>query len=303
MKPTVSKEAKQQVLKLRHSHSLAEVAKLTGLPVGTVKTICSRSGAFRDNPLHRALFSLPPIKISQQTALVVPELPAKRDVTGDAEVDAVLWLREVIKTGQADLIEKAMKGAKKIKTPLKELEKRYMNHLVSSGSGQIAIIFATIGFADLEDLAESSVKKLMLKTEAQARFGEAIFSDTDAESFCIGALAGLKCAGGMGQYSTSQVDKRFMAHPEVMPNTLSDCMHELKFWRELYWLRNASAPAGQFAGDPGPEASARDDFVFRRLAHIRPQHKDEAIAVLHYLTENDGMERAEANDILLNLIH
>lgn len=104
MKPPVSIEIKQQVLKLRHAHSLAEVAKLTSLPVGTVKTICSRSGAFCDNLTHRALFSLPPIKVSQQTALVVPELPPKKDVTGDKEVDAVLWLRQVIKTGQADLI-------------------------------------------------------------------------------------------------------------------------------------------------------------------------------------------------------
>ncbi len=89
MNPPVSIETKQQVLNLRHSNSLAEVAKLTGLPVGTVKTICSRSGAFRDNLIHRALFSLPPIKVSQQTALVVPELPPKQDVTGDKEVDAV----------------------------------------------------------------------------------------------------------------------------------------------------------------------------------------------------------------------
>lgn len=302
MKPPVSIETKQQVLKLRHSNSLAEVAKLTGLPVGTVKTICSRSGAFRDNMIHRALFSLPPIKVSQQTALAVPELPPKQDVTGDKEVDAVLWLRQVIKTGQADLIEKAMESAKKIKTPLEELQKRYTKHLVSSNPGNWTVIFKTMGLDDLESLATSSVQKLTRRNEAQARFGDAIFSDTDAENFCIGALAGLKYGGIMDQYPEAEVDKRFRSHPEVMPNTLSDCMHELSFWRELYWLRSDSAPEGQYAGDAGPEASARDDFVFRCLAHIRPRHKDEAIAVLRYLAEHDYMDRTETNDILSNLI-
>ncbi len=90
MKHVVSTDIRRQVLELRSRHSFAEVAKQTGLPVGTVKTICSRSGAFRFNMTHRALFSLPPIKVSQQTALVVPELPPKQDVTSDKEIDSVL---------------------------------------------------------------------------------------------------------------------------------------------------------------------------------------------------------------------
>lgn len=302
MKPTVSTDTRKKVLSLRHAHSLAETAKLTGLPVGTVKTICSRSGAFRDNPMHRALFSLPPIKASQQTALVVPELPPQQVVTGDKEVDAVLWLRQVIKTGQADLIERAMEGAKKIKTPLNELEKRYMNLLVSSGHNQFSIIFSTMGFGDLEGLAKSSIDKLIRRNEAQARFGDQIFSDTDAESFCIGALAGLTADGDFCEFDKDKAAARFKAHPEVMPNTLSDCMHELTFWSQLYRLRHVSVPDDQFAGDHYNEVNARDDFVFRCLAHIRPRNKGEAIAVLRYLAENDYMDRTGTGDILSNLI-
>ena len=108
MKPGVSPDTRRQVLELRRRHSLREVAERTGLPLGTVKTLCSRSGAFRDNEAHRALFSLPPIQPSKQTLPAVPELPPQRTVTGNKEVDAVLWLREVIGTGQAALIEKAM---------------------------------------------------------------------------------------------------------------------------------------------------------------------------------------------------
>ena len=296
MKPSVSPEIRQQVIHLRRSHSLANVASRTGLPLGTVKTICSRSGAFRDNPTHRALFSLPPIQQTNLTALTVPELPPRQRVTGDEEVDAVLWLRQVIRTGQADLIKKAMEAAKNIKTPLKDLEDRYMKHLVSTNPGNWTTVFSSFDFADLEGLSESAVQKLMRKNEAISRFGDQVFSNTDAESFCIGALAGLDTD------NDDEVDQRFRARPEVMPNTLSDCLHELVFWRDLYWLRNASVPDGQFGGDTAQEASARDIMVFRMLAKIRPRNKDEAIAVFRYLAENDCMGGEKIDDILLNLI-
>jgi hypothetical protein len=59
MKRPVSPEQRQQVIDLRRSHSLADVASMTGLPLGTVKTLVSRSGRFSDNLAHRALFTLP----------------------------------------------------------------------------------------------------------------------------------------------------------------------------------------------------------------------------------------------------
>jgi DNA-directed RNA polymerase specialized sigma24 family protein len=60
MKPPVSPDQRQHAIELRRTHSLREVASLTGLPLGTVKTLCSRSRAFSDNPVHRDLFTLPP---------------------------------------------------------------------------------------------------------------------------------------------------------------------------------------------------------------------------------------------------
>ena len=58
VKQRVSDEQRRQVLDLRRRKSLREVAEATGLPLGTVKTLVSRSGAFRDNEQHRALFPL-----------------------------------------------------------------------------------------------------------------------------------------------------------------------------------------------------------------------------------------------------
>ena len=75
MKTLISLQLRQQVLDLRRSYSLSEVAERTGLPLGTVKTICSRSGSFRDNQALRILFALPPIQPSNGTALAIPQLP------------------------------------------------------------------------------------------------------------------------------------------------------------------------------------------------------------------------------------
>ena len=296
MKHPLLAEVRQQVLELRQSHSLREVAQQTGLAIGTVKTICSRSGAFRDNPEHRALFSLPPIQASSSTELVVPSLPPQEAVTGDNDLDAVLWLRSVIQTGQAALIEKAMLAAKLIKTPLAELETRYMHHLVSKNPGDFTNIFKTMGFADLEGLAKSAVANLSTQNEATARFGDALFADTPAEQFCIEALAGLK-RGKMLEFEEKKVDARFKARPELMPNTLSDCLHELAYWRALYWLRNSLGGV-----DNAPEAGARDSFVFRCLARIRARAKDEAIAVFRYLVDDERMDDTDTEAILLNLI-
>ena len=296
MKSTLPLEIRQQVLELRRHLSLSEVAKQTSLPIGTVKTICSRSGAFRDNAEHRVLFSLPAIQNSRCTELAVQSLPPQERVTGDHDLDAVLWLRAVIQTGQSAMIEKAMLAVKRIKTPLPELEKRYTQHLIKANPGNAFATFASFDFADLEGLAKRAVKKLARQHEATARFGDTLFANTPAEQFCVEALAGLK-RGRSLDFDEQQVDARFKARPELMPNTLSDCLHELAYWSALYWLRNSLGE-----GDNAPEASARESFVFSSLARIRARTKDEAIAVFRYLADSERMNDTETEAILLNLI-
>ncbi len=299
MKPGVSPDTRRQVLELRRRHSLREVAEHTGLPLGTVKTLCSRSGAFRDNEAHRALFSLPPIQPSKQTLPAVPELPPQRTVTGNKEVDAVLWLREVIGTGQAALIEKAMQGAKKIKTPLKEVEKRYQAWLMKENPGSLFAALSSFDFANLEGLAKNSIKKAARQHEARSRFGDDLFADTPAESFCITALHRLK-ADRMDFYADADVDKRFQAHPELLPQTLTDCLRELAYWQDLYWLRNS---VNSHASDGPREAYARSRFAFRCLGLIRPRGKTEAVSVLKYLTDDrDRLNDGDAEAILFNLL-
>lgn len=252
----------------------------------------------RDNPAHRALFALPPIALSDSTAVAVPEMPAQKVVTGDTEVDAVLWLREVISTGQADLIAKAKDAAARIKTPLAQLEKRYTEHLRRANPGNIFATFSSFGFADLDRWVDLSVERAARRHEAQARFGDTILQDTPAEQFCIDALAGLTRRQTDWNFDEQEVDIRFDAAAEQRPGTLTDCVLELVYWSELYWLRNTMHQHS----DCAPEAHARQDYVFRMLSRIPPRDVDEAGAVFFYLRNNDGMDRAHTSAIILNLI-
>jgi len=299
----VGDRLKADILALRRTHSLREVAAQTGTPLGTVKTICSRSGAFSDNQALRLLFTLPQARPSPCTALEVPTLPPRTTVTGDTDTDAVLWLRQVISTGQPALIEKAMQVAKRITTPLEVLEKRYTSFLVQQNPGNpMAVAFGSFGFADLDQLAQHSIKRLTRHTEALARFeNEAnLFADTPAEQFAIDALASLKAPHKrFGQLDTNQVDKRFQAHPELMPHTLSDCLYELAYWDALSSLRSG---ADRDWPGLGVESYARECFAYRTLARIRPKSKPEAIAVFRYLAASERMHHAETEGVLLNLI-
>jgi len=298
-KQRVSSEQRRLVLDLRRRHSLREVAEITGLPLGTVKTLVSRSGAFRDNEQHRAMFTLPPISASTETLPSVPELPPQEVVTGDKEVDAVLWLRSIINTGQAALIDRAMEAAKKIKTPLDVLQKRYTAHLVATNPGHLFAAMSSFGFADLDALSTRAIEQHRLRLEGAARFGDALLADTDAEAFCIGALAGLERSGPLLDFDKDQVAARFEARPEVAPHTLADCLYELDYWHQLYRLRNA---VDIYASDGPPEATARDWFVFGLLAQIRPRDKAEALAVFRYLIASQRDDMSESEAILCNLI-
>lgn len=256
------------------------------------------TSAPHDNQAHRVLFALPPIQASTSTDVAVPELPAQKVVTGDQEVDAVLWLREVIGTGQADLIAKAKEAAARITTPLNLLEKRYTEYLQRVNPGNPFATFSSFGFADIDRWIALSVERAARKHEARARFVDAIFEDTPAELFCIEALAGLRQRKPHWDFDEKAVDKRFDKRIEHRPGTLTDCILELTFWTDLYWLRNAVHQHS----DCAPQGQARQDYVFRMLSRIPPRDPGEAAEVLRYLASNDGMDRAQTGAILMNLV-
>lgn len=298
MKQRVSEDQRRQVLELRRRHTLREVAAAVGLPLGTVKTLLSRSGAGRDNAHHRAFFTLPPIRVSAETLPSVPELPPQQRVTDDKEVDAVLWLHSVIKTGQTAMIDLAMAAAKKIKTPMDVLEKRYRDYLASTQPHNLFAALSSFGFGDLESMAQRATCEHRQRMEAFARFDNPM-ADTEAELFCIETLRGLEPVRQFGDFDKGQVAERFKASPDLMPNTLADCLYELDYWQQLYVLRDA---VERHAGGGPAESTARDWFVFGLLAQIRPRSKPEALAVFRYMVSSERDDMAESEAILCNLI-
>lgn len=298
-KQRISDDVRQRVLDLRRSHSLREVAAMTGLSLGTVKTLVSRSGKFRDNAKHRELFSLPPIRESEETLPSVPEVPPQENITGDREVDAVLWLRQVINTGSAALIERSMEAAKRIETPLAVLQKRYEQYLADAYPGSPLAFLGAYRFSDLEGLASAAIERQRLQVEAIARFGDRLMSDTPAEAFCVEVLAGLEFTGTHPRFHEASVAERFKAHPELIPHTLADCLHELKYWQRLDGLRRASCDEYCQSLE---EVSSREWFVFGLLAEVRPRDSEEAKAVLRYLIECGRRDVVGADAILENII-
>lgn len=252
-----------------------------------------------DNLIHRALFTLPGIQLSTATGLAVPTLPVQRIVTGDNEVDAVIWLREVIGTGQPALIAKAKKAAKKIKTPFKDLEKRYSAFLARTSNGHFFATFAAVGFSDLEGWEKTSIEMAARRQEAHARFGDALFENTAAETFSEQVLAGAKQGRDQFDLDKDDVDSRFDALTEQRPTTLADCLLELKYWDQLYWLRNA---VDRDSSEGSTESYARKNYTFRCLGRIQPRSTEEAHQVLQYMIDDNAMDWEESFGILRNLM-
>lgn len=293
-----------QVLALRRTQSASAVAKALGIPLGTVKAICSRAGLTRDNAKLRAFFQLPEPVASNCTALQPQVAPPKpTTTTGDQDLDAMLWLRQVVQTGDAALIAKAMQAAERIKTKPDELEKRYGDYLMrASGGNTMRAVFGSIGFANLKGLAESTLDKQARKREALARFGseQAVFTTLAQEQFCIDALALVPMnTDGWAQYEQEQVNAAFAQHTDLVPHTLSDCLHELDFWDALHHLRTG----WDNTGDELPQVYERRCYIdVHCLSTIRPKSREEAKLVLRYMAEHEMFNRKETDAVLENLI-
>ena len=218
-------------------------------------------------------------------------------------MDAMLWLRQVVQSGDAGLIAKAMQAAERIKTKPDELEKRYGDFLMrQSGGNTMQAVFGSIGFANLKGLAERVLDKQQRRTEALARFGsmDGVFATLAQEKFCIDVLALVPVATGVwGSIDQAQANAAFGQHPDMVPHTLADCLHELEYWDTLYRLRHG----WDNAGDELPEVYARRCYLDSHcLSTIRPKSRDEAKAVLRFMAENEMFNRSETDAVLEHLV-
>ncbi|CUJ67918.1 hypothetical protein [Achromobacter sp. 2789STDY5608628] len=254
----------------------------------------------RDNAALRALFTLPPMAASASTAIAVPEMPRQQTVTGDREVDAVLWLQQVVKTGNQALIDKALEAATRITTPMKALGERYAQHVARQGGHPLQAAFASFGFGDLEDQAKRAVQMAARRHEALARFGDVdtAFAETPAEKACKKALRGLRRDRKFDCYDDAEALDRFNRTADLAPATIDDCLYARAYWDKLYWLRES---IGDF-GDSTPQGSAHDFYCRAMLEHRRPRNAAEAMAAFNYLDADDGTDWERVQPIIRNLI-
>lgn len=252
-----------------------------------------------NNQQLRDLLCLPPIKERSSTALVMPEMPPQQMVTGDHEVDAVLWLQSVVKTGNQALIDKALEAAKRIETPMEILAKRYTDHVSRATNGHFGAVLATFGFGELEEQAKRAIKQATNRHEALSRFGtvDALFTNTPAEEACIAALR--RCKRDKHCYDDAAAMARFNKHPALAPATIDDCLYAMSYWDSLYRLRSATV---DMAGGPLAQASAHDNYCFAMMAFIRPRSLKQAMKVYEYMESSESMDRREVPNILRNLI-
>lgn len=276
------------------------------IPRGTPDQLAKRDGMRlnylgshpTNNDALRALFALPPIRESASTALGIIEMPKQSVTTGDREVDAVLWLQNIVQSGHQAYIDKALEAVKRIETPMKELENRYAEYLRRSGAHVFQIMFGTMGFGDLESQSKAAIEKATRRHDALGRFGsiEALFADTAAEKACKKALRGLK-RDDMAFYDDEQARERFSSHPALVPATMDDCLYVMAYDQSLYELRHAAGDCG----DSLPQAYAHECYCRSMMAHIKPRDLCEALAAFDYVQREHG-DSSEAPAILRNLV-
>lgn len=255
----------------------------------------------QNNQQLRDLLALPPIQPSASTSLVVPEMPRQEAVTGDREVDAVLWLQKVVATGNQTLIDKALKAAKKIETPMKDLGMRYADHIARTTGNPFGAALVSFGFGNLEQQAQHAMDRANRRHEALSRFGseKALFADTPAEKACKAAMRGLK-KKEWPYYNADLAAERFANHAALRPYTLDDCLYARNYWESLYSLRSP----WENSGDHWPQVQAHEGFCFAQLANLKPRSVQEALRTLEHLKEEDGsfVDRRETPAIVSGLI-
>lgn len=256
-----------------------------------------------NNKKLRELFTLPAIQYSTGTQLVVPSMPPQQSITGDKEVDAVLWLQQVVKTGNQALIDKALEAAKQIKTPMKELGDRYAAHIKRDQPDSFfAVLFATMGFGELEKQAQDAIRTASFRHEALARFGneETLFKELPAERQCRLALK-RKEPNDFGYIDDEVARPGFESRLHLVPSSIDDCLHIIGFWNHLYELRKSMCSDDRYYENT-LEANAHEYYAFFMLSEVPIRSKNDAIAAFDQTQDDSCADRKETPLILRHLI-
>jgi hypothetical protein len=229
----------------------------------------------KGNPEHRRLFAIPTAKPSARPPLAAPQLPEARTITGDREVDAMLWLKEVCQTARdVAIVDRALEAAAKIQTPAKAIEDLYTAWLRRQPDlHPMQIAFASIGIADIERHAETARERIAKHAEGMAAFGsyEVAMRDTPAEGMVFMTMGVVMDGEELWRAKPDRLAVLFAE--SVNPASLSECLAELHYWSWLYdirWRMSQTEHPGEFQGDEDERISARRYFVESLLTVLAP---------------------------------
>ncbi|EGV28067.1 hypothetical protein ThidrDRAFT_4099 [Thiorhodococcus drewsii AZ1] len=266
------------------------------------------------NPEHQRLFTIPEPQVSQSTAISVRTLPEQQAVTGDHEVDACLWLREVCKTAtDPAVLELALEAAQRIEAPAKEIEDRYAAWMRRQpGVHPLQVAFASFNMADIAHQVERARERIAVYAEGLAVFGSyaAAMRETPAERMVFDTIGPLP-DGGVWTLGKDVLGELFAR--SVNPVTLTEVAAELRYWRWLghvRWRMSETADPDGYGADEDERISARRYFVEGFLTELAPLDRVEALHLADALADglvdlqstDDGARQAKILDHLLRTL-
>ncbi|MGR7527394.1 hypothetical protein [Klebsiella aerogenes] len=301
----MNNDIKEQILSLKRSgRGYKTISRETGVNINTVKSICRRSGQFRDNPEHRVLFTIPEPKYSTALA-TIKALPPQQVITGHKQTDAYLWVLEVIKTGEPAHIAAAEAALEKLTITPKEAQERYSRYLQQNGAGWTSV-FSTMWLDDPQRFIRNATAQREKAACVRGAFGshEAAFDPVPAEHLIesgYGPYQEIYCEvmrEGEGKYIYTDV--------LPAPYTLSDVVREYQYWDWLSQMRVA-AWKELYPEENMWESSHlwdRENWLEKQLEIIKPVSQEEALAVLKwYLGDENFADHGRRQDgVYLNLI-
>lgn len=322
----MNSDIKEQILSLKRSgRGYKTISWETGVNINTVKSICRRSGLFRDNPEHRVLFTIPEPKYSTELATVKP-LPPQRVITGHKQTDAYLWVLEVIKTGEPAHIAAAEVALDKLTITPKEAQERYTQYLQQNGAGWTSV-FSTMWLDNPQHFISNAKSQREQAAKVRGAFGsyDAAMEPTEPERLMMAAYGEVYGEGlygwteeekAQGSINGERVFETWDARKaaskgfrDVLPEpyTLSDVVREYLYWDWLVDMRSAARKEIDPGGydDDYPEISDREDYLDNLLETIRPRSQQEAFKVLKWYLDFSRFRDSWGSDsdgVYLNLI-
>ena len=245
-----------------------------------------------ENLEHQRLFTIPQGQPSTSTALMARTLPPEEDITGDREVDAVLWLGKLCATtNDLAALDQALEAAERIKTPADELEKRYSDWLARQpGANPFSVVFQSVRMADIKGKVADARERILVNAEGLSIFGSYTnaMALTPAEMMLEDSAGKWPEEGYCWEWSMEQMDALWKR--SVNPASLTECVSELRYWQWLYRIRkymHQTEYPNAFAPDLGDLIYSREHYIEKLLCIIPPFDHQERLFVADAI--NDGL--------------